>query len=603
MRKLLKWTGITLGVLLLLATGLFVQTWYFRPFSIDVFFERVFIQFALREPELLTQLGLLRQAGYRGLDDVLGDVSPAHEADIAALVRNGLETLRAYDRAKLSTSQQLSYDVLEWYLVDQVEGERWLYHNYPVNQLFGAQNETPNFMIQFHPLDDVTDARNYNARLGDFSRKFAGLMDGLKLRESKGIVPPKFVIGRVLTEMRAFIAPPAKENVLYTHLRDRLAKLDSVPAAERTPLLDEAARQIEASVYPAYRSLIAFFEHLEQTVHEDYGVWKLPDGEAFYDYVVRSNTTTSLSAEEVHQLGLAEVARLEQEMGAILSERGFTEGTISARIDRVEADPAQHYPNDDAGRAQCIADFQRYIDEMIAGLAPAFDLKPKLNIRVERVPPFRELTAPGAYAEAASLDGSRPSVFRINLRDMNEIAKFGMRTLAYHESVPGHQFEGALSQALSDVPTFRKVVPFTAYNEGWALYAERLAWEMGFQNDPLDNLGRLQAEMMRAVRLVVDTGIHRKRWTREQAIDYMIEKTGMSPGEVTSEIERYFVDPGQALAYKVGMQKILDLRAHAQRELGPQFDLKGFHGVVLGNGELPLSVLEAEVNRWIVSRK
>jgi uncharacterized protein (DUF885 family) len=194
-------------------------------------------------------------------------------------------------------------------------------------------------------------------------------------------------------------------------------------------------------------------------------------------------------------------------------------------------------------------------------------------------------------------------VFRINLRDMNEIAKFGMRTLAYHESVPGHQFEGALSQALSGVPTFRKVVPFTAYNEGWALYAERLAWEMGFQNDPLDNLGRLQAEMMRAVRLVVDTGIHRKRWTREQAIDYMIEKTGMSPGEVTSEIERYFVDPGQALAYKVGMQKILDLRAHAQRELGPQFDLKGFHGVVLGNGELPLSVLEAEVNRWIESRK
>jgi uncharacterized protein (DUF885 family) len=603
MCKLLKWTGVAIGVLLVLAAALFVQTWYFRPFSIDVFFERIFFQFALEEPELLSQFGLLRQTGYRGMEDVLSDASPEHAQEMAALMRDALETLQAYDRASLSPSQQLSYDVLAWYLADQVERERWLYHDYPVNQLIGAQNETPDFMLQYHELSDATDARNYNARLGDFSRKFAGLMESLKLRESKGVVPPKFVIGRVLAEMRAFIAPPPEENVLYTHLRDRLAKLDAMTAAERESLLDEAARQIQASVYPAYRSLIAYFEHLEQTVDEDYGVWKLPDGDTFYDYVVRSNTTTSLGADEVHQLGLVEVARLEQEMSVILAERGLTDGTIGERITTLDSDPAQHYPNDDAGRAQCIADFQRYIDEMIAGLAPAFDLRPKLNIRVDRVPPFREKTSPQAYAEPASLDGSRPSVFRINLRDMSEIAKFGMRTLAYHESVPGHQFEGAVAQGLGDVPTFRKVVPFTAYSEGWALYAERLAWEMGFQRDPLDNLGRLQAEMLRAVRLVVDTGIHRKRWTREQAIDYMISKTGMTPGEVTSEVERYFVDPGQALAYKVGMQKILDLRAHAQRELGPRYDLKDFHGVVLGNGELPMSILEAEVNRWIAIRK
>jgi uncharacterized protein (DUF885 family) len=264
----------------------------------------------------------------------------------------------------------------------------------------------------------------------------------------------------------------------------------------------------------------------------------------------------------------------------------------------LNADPRFLYPNDDAGRQQCLADYQRIIDEMIGGLAPAFSDVPKLNIRVQRVPPFKEQTSSGAYADRASLDGSRPSSFYANLRDMNEIQKFGMRTLAYHESVPGHQLQGAYAGALQGVPTFRKLVPFTAYDEGWALYAERLAWELGFQSNPLDNLGRLQMEMLRAARLVVDTGIHRKRWTREQGIEYMIEKTGRERSELVSEVERYFVVPGQALAYKIGMQKILELRGRAQERLGSRFDLREFHRVVLANGALPLGILEAQVNAW-----
>jgi uncharacterized protein (DUF885 family) len=601
-KRILKWTGGTLATLLLLAGALGVHSWYFRPFSSDIFFERVFIQFALKEPELLSDFGILHQLGYRGLDDELSDVSPAHAEEIARIVRRDLEQLHGYDRASLSRSRQLSYDVLDWYLTDEVANHRWLYHTYPVNQLFGEQSETPDFMVRIHPIADAEDARNYNKRLAAFSRKFAGLLEGLKLRESKGVVPPKFVIARVLEQMRAFVATPAQQSILYTNLRDKLAKLPSIPAGEQAKLLDDADKAIDEHVYPAYAQIIAFFEHLDSTVQDDYGVWKLPDGDAYYDFLVRHHTTTTLTAQAVHDFGLAEVDRIEREMDSILREQGLTEGTIGARMAALNEQPRVLYSNDDAGRAQCLADYQRIMDEMIRGLAPAFAAVPRLNVHVQRVPVFKEAGSSGAYADAGSLDGSRPATFYVNLRDMKEQPKFSMRSLTYHEGVPGHLLQGAYANALAGVPTFRKVVPFTAYSEGWGLYAERLAWEMGFENDPLDNLGRLQLEMLRATRLVVDTGIHRKRWTREQAIDYMIEKTGRPRGDVVAEVERYFVLPGQALAYKVGMQKIMDLRTAAQKRLGSKFDIREFHGVVLTNGELPLGTLEAQVNAWAESR-
>jgi uncharacterized protein (DUF885 family) len=560
------------------------------------------LQVALKEPEVLSELGILRQASYRGLEDELGDVSPAHLKDVATLVRESLETLRAYDRASLSRSQQLSYDVLEWYLQDQVNAERWMFHDYPVNQMFGAQSETPNFMVQIPPIEDAVDARHYNARLVAFRKKFDGLLESVKLREAKGVVPPKFVIDRVRTQMREFIAPAAQENVLYTNLRDKLAKLKSLPPAERAELLEDAKAAIEGSVYPAYRDLIAWFDRLADSVTEDYGVWKLPDGDAYYDYLVHSYTTTSLNAEAVHELGLSEVARIEKESDAILQSQGLTAGSVGARLSALNADTRFQFPNDDEGRRQCLAQFQKVIGEMVEGLSPAFRAPPKLNIRVERIPTFKEASSTAAYAQRGSLDGSRPSVFYVNLRNMAEQPKFGIRTLAYHESVPGHQLQGAYADALVDVPTFRKVIPFTAYIEGWALYTERLAWEMGFESDPLDNLGRLQAEMLRAARLVVDTGIHRKRWSREQAIDYMVDKTGRPRSDVTSEVERYFVMPGQALAYKIGMLKILELREQARQKLGSRFDVREFHDVVLTSGALPLGVLQKQVEEWVTRK-
>ena len=598
-KTILKWTGGIVGVLVLLVVAAFVQVWYFRPFSIDVFFERVFIQFALSEPELMAEIGIARQVGYRGFDDELSDASPKHAEESAKLVRKDLEQLHGYDRASLSTSQKLSYDVLDWFLQNQVDGERWIFHDYPVNQLFGVQSETPDFMVRVHAIEDATDAHNYNKRLVAFTAKFNGLLDGLRLRESQGVVPPKFVIARVLEQMRAFITSPAEDNLLYTNLRDKLEKVPSVSPAERAEILVDTRRAIESKVYPSYRRLIAFFEALDPKVKEDYGVWKLPDGDAYYDYLVRSHTTTSLGAQEVHDYGLAEVDRIEKEIDAILREQGLTEGTIGARMTTLNSDARYLYSNDDAGRQQCLADFQSIIDQIVAGLGPAFKDLPKLNIRVERVPLFKERTSPSAYASRASLDGSRPSVFYTNLRDMNEVQKFAMRTTAYHESVPGHQLQGAFAGSLEGVPTFRKILPFTAYDEGWGLYAEQLAWELGFEKNPIDNLGRLQWEMMRAVRLVVDTGIHRKHWTREQSIDYMMEKSGRPRGDVVSEVERYFVSPGQALAYKIGMRKILELRARAQGKLGSRFDLREFHHVVLANGAMPLGVLESEVDAWV----
>jgi uncharacterized protein (DUF885 family) len=599
MKTALQWLGGLVGLAAILALGLAVQSWYFRPLAIGIFFERAFLQFLLEDPEAVSSLGVFEQLGYKGFDGMLTDVSPAHEEKLAQMARDDLATLHGYDRSSLSPSHRLSYDVLEWFLQDLVDGRRWLFYDYPVNQLFGVQSSTADFMVQIHPIGERRDVHNYISRLTAFDRKFSQLLQGLRLRQSMGIVPPKFVIERVLVEMRAFIAVPARENILYTNLRHKLAKLGSVPPADRAKLLADAQAAIEHNVYPAYRRLIDFFADLQPRVTEDYGVWKLPDGNGYYDHLIRSHTTTSLDAEQVHNIGLSEVARIEKELDSVLKSLGLPQGTVAERITQLNANPRLQYSNDDAGRAACISDYQRYIDEIVRGLGQDFASPPPLNFKVQRVPQFKETTAPGGYADTGSLDGSRPGVFYVNLRDMRDIWKYQMRTLAYHEAVPGHQLQGVIAQRLSDVPTFRKILPFSAYDEGWAVYAERLGWEMGFENDPLDNLGRLQSEMFRAVRLVVDTGIHRKHWTREQAIAYMREKTGMADSEVVSEVERYFVMPGQALAYKIGMLKILELRSRAQAQLRAKFDIRQFHAVVLGSGSLPLSILEKQVDAWI----
>lgn len=602
MKKFFKWLGLGLLGLVAVVAALGVNAWYFKPLSIDWLFNRTFLRIVLQDPELLSNLRLLEGFGIKGHQSKLTDISPEHETEMLAFTRSELETLHRYDRASLDEGTRLSYDVLDFFLTDAVEGERWRWHNYPVNQLFGVQNELPTFLLTIHQVNDLRDAGDYVARLNAVPLKFDQLLAGLKIREDKGIVPPRFVLEKVLVEMRAFVGKPAEQNDLYLQFAEKLGKVEAGDA-ERGPLLAGAKTAIEESVYPAYARLIAYCEALLPKATGNNGVWALPGGDAYYAYAVRNQTTTRMTPDEVHEIGLKEVARIETEMDAILRAQGLSEGSIGARVQQLAHDPAQLYPNDDAGREQALKDYQAIIDEVDKGLGGAFNLRPPQSVKVERIPVFKEATSPGAYYNPPAFDGSRPGIFYANLRDMGEVAKFGMRTLVYHEAIPGHHFQIAIAQNLEGVPFFRKVLPFTAYVEGWALYAERLAWELGFQKEPLSNLGRLQAEMFRSVRLVVDSGMHHKRWSREQAIDYMREKTGMGEKEVTAEIERYLVMPAQALAYKTGMLSILSLRDKAQAELGTAFDLKAFHDVVLSGGALPLPVLEQQVDAWIASRK
>ena len=605
MKRALKWSGIALFGLLVVAAALLAHTWYAKPLSIDWFYARVFLQVVLQDPELLTQLRILEPAGIRSHNAKLTDASSAQDDRRFALFKDALATLHRYDATAYTGQDRLSYDIFEYFGAKQLRGEPWRYHNYPVNQLFGVQSDLHNVMTQAQQVNDTTDAEHYIARLGEFPRKMDQVIEGLQVRETKGIIPPKFVVEKVIDQIRGFLAPGPKGNTLTVSFK---AKLDKIPAGKMDPktrdaLVARVEQAVGASVVPAYEKLAAHLETLRPKALSNDGVWALPRGDEFYRYAIESYTTTPMSADEIHALGLAEVARIGEEMDRILKEAGYAEGTLGERLRRLSTAPSQLYPDTDEGRAQILKDYQAIIDEISAGLDPYFGAKPKSRVVVLRVPQFAEKTAPGAYYNAPPLDGSEPGKFYANLGIVAETPKFTMRTLAYHEAVPGHHLQIAIAHELKGLPIFRSIVPFTAYMEGWALYAEQLAWEAGYEKNPLDNLGRLQAEMFRAVRLVVDTGLHSKRWTREQAIDYMVENTGMVESAVVVEIERYLVAPGQALAYKVGMLKILELREGTKAALGSRFDLREFHDEVLKNGAMPLSVLERVIDAYVTRKK
>jgi uncharacterized protein (DUF885 family) len=579
-------------LLVFLAAWWLVSFFWLKPWSIRQFYLRVLLPVLFESPQMLTMLGVLERLKINFHNALLGDVSEKHTDKMFVRLQRELKVLRSYPPERQDPATRLSTDILEYFLDDQLRGERFRYHDYPLNQMFGVQNEFPNFMATLHPVDGKWNAWNYVRRLDKSQKYFSQVLEGLRLREAKGVVPPRFVLRRVLDEMTAFTGKPARENLLYTAFQEKLGKL-KLSEAEKQKLLVAAALSIEQTVYPAYQALIAYFTELEPKAAEEDGVWKLPDGEAYYAHCLRSHTTTDLSPAEVHQTGLQEVSRIEVEMSAILAQLGYPGDNVARSMDALGKEAAYQYANTDDARRTCLADFQRILDEIDQRIAPVFDLRPKAGLKVERMPEFREATAPGAYYMMGSLGGGRPGVFSVNLRDMKEVQKFGMKTLAYHEGIPGHHFQLSIAMELKGVPLFRRFIPFTAYAEGWALYAEKLAAELGaYQDDPAGRLGNLAAELFRAVRLVVDTGIHAQRWTRQQAIDYMLAHTGQPEPSVVSEVERYIVMPGQACAYKVGEIKLLALRQRMQELLGERFDLRRFHTLVLKNGAMPLSILE-----------
>ncbi|HVJ62208.1 MAG TPA: DUF885 domain-containing protein [Tahibacter sp.] len=604
MKRVLKWLGVLLFVLVVGLGALFVHVWYFKPAKIDWFYGRAFAKFALESPEMLSDLRIV-PPWLDFYSDKLDDASPAGVQRAFELTRETHDMLRSYDRNALDASGRLSYDAFEYYLRLQIEGDAFRGYEFPVNQLFGVQSMLPNFMAETHQIANAGEAKSYVARLAKFPVKFDQVIESLNGYEAKGIVPPQFTVEKVLVQMREFAATPVKENVLYATFKEKLDKIpaDQMDAATRERLLGDVESAVTRDVYPSYAKLIAHFEALAPKAQGNFGAWHLPNGDAYYAWCVRQNTTTELKPDAIHEIGLAEVARVGAEMDAILRDQGLAEGSIGERVREIGRRPEQLYPNTPEGRREMIAGFQRILDEIDKGLASAFEVRPKLGVDVRAIPEYSQATAPLGYYMSGSFDGSRPGVFYANTRDTAEMPKFIMRSLAYHEGTPGHHFQITIAQELTGLPFFRRILGFTAFAEGWGLYAERLAWELGFENDPLDNLGRLRFEMVRAVRLVVDTGIHAKKWTREQAIAYMSENTGMADADVVSEIERYFVMPGQALAYKIGMLKILELRERAKTALGARFDLRQFHNHVLTNGELPMVLLERVIDDWIAQAK
>ena len=475
--------------------------------------------------------------------------------------------------------------------------------NYPVNQFYGVQSELPAFMTGIQPLRGRGDAEHYVERVGRFGAAFDQVIAGLELRERLGIVPPRFVIDRVLAQTRALAAAPPRSNPLYTRFERGLGGMRGVRGADRQRLLARLEREIRTVVVPAYGRLDDYLAALEPRAPTLDGLWARPNGDACYAHLLRSYTTTGMSADRIHALGLAEVARIQGEMRAILAAQGIEARDLGATLRRLGREPRFRYPPGDSGRARILADYQRILGDADRRLDALFDQRPRSRLRVEAVPAFKQATSTGAYYEPGSIDGSRPGIFYANLRDPAEVPRWSMRTLAYHEGVPGHHLQISIAQELKGVPMFRRFIPFIAYIEGWALYAEHLALEQGFEPDPFDRLGALDAELLRAARLVVDTGIHHDRWTREQGIEYLARNTGLPDSEVVSEVERYIVLPGQACAYKVGELKLLELRERARARLGNRFDLRRFHHVVLGNGALPLTILERLVEDWVRSEE
>lgn len=588
--------------LIILLTGAFAaHEWNAeKPFIFRTFLDRTLIQFAFESPETLTSLGFLESLGFKSHNAKLDNDSPEKADELFTKLPEIKRVLESYDDDSLSESDKLSKEISLYLLNFAEEAEQFRYHNYPVNQLFGVQNGYPSFMEAQHQVHTIEDAENYLSRLEAVRIKFAQNLAGIQIREENGIIPPRFVIERVLTEMNDFISTPAQENILYTSLKTKLENAQEIPFGEQSRILASAESNIVTYVYPAYKLFIEYFDRVKSKAGNNDGFWHLPDGEKAYQASLKFFTTTNYTADEIHQIGLSEVDRIQTEILTILNEEGFdTSLGFSPAIEALAADQRFYYKDSDEGRAQILADYQTILDEINAGLDDAFRIRPKAGMEVVRIPEFKEKTSPGAYYQQPAIDGSRPGRFFANLYDIKATPKYSMRTLAYHEGVPGHHFQIAIAMELEGLPFIRRISPFTAYTEGWALYTEKLAWELGFQNDPFDNVGRLQAELFRAVRLVVDTGIHSKRWTREEAINYMKANTGMAQSDVIAEIERYIVMPGQATAYKVGMMKILELREQAKKVLGDRFDLRDFHDVVLKNGAVPLDILERLVQQYI----
>jgi len=572
---------------------------------LNAWFDQKFAETVARSPISQTYLGI--KDNYGEWDDV-SDANALKELEIQ---RADLAEMKAsFDPAKLDHQAQLSWHMAELNFQQAENDYPFRHHHYVFDQMNGAQSEIPAFLINQHQISSPSDARAYISRLNGIPAYLEQNLENSRIALGMGIQPPAFVYTYVLADAKGVItgAPFDESGVdspLMADFRAKVMKLtenDAILPEEADALIAEASEALKTSVGPAYEAAIAELTEQAKTATTDDGVWKLPDGAAYYANNLREITTTDMTADEIHNLGLAEMDRIHGEMREIMKKVGF-EGTLKEFFDFTRTDPQFFKPNTPEGKAEYLAEATAVIDQMRADLPSVFKTFPKADMIVKAVEPFREKSAGKAFYSQPAPDGSRPGTYYANLYRMQDMPTYQMRALAFHEGIPGHHMQIAIAQELTGVPEFRKYGGYTAFVEGWGLYSEMLPKEMGYYEDPYDDFGRLAMEIWRAARLVVDTGIHDKHWTREQAIQYLMDNTPNPEGDCKKAIERYIVMPGQATAYKIGMNKIVELREKAKAELGEKFDIRDFHDVVLKDGAVPLDVLEESVDTWIADTK
>ncbi|MFQ5534457.1 MAG: DUF885 family protein [Sphingomonadales bacterium] len=564
---------------------------------LSAFFEEAFQTQLDRSPIFQSYLGIKKDY------DKWDDFSDRQAVEDNELTRQYLERLRAeFDFGKLDEASKLSYRLFEEQAEQQLTLFSYRFHSYPVNQMFGWQSQIPSLLINIHRIDTVEDAEAYVTRLNGVTLLIDQIIEGLDRRAEIGIDLPKFVFAHALRDIGNVIqgAPFDDSGEDSTLLADFTAKVGrlEIEAAERDRFIEKAAHALKNSFQPAYQKLAGWLTERDRQVEINNGAWALPDGAAFYALALKQQTTTDMSAEAIHALGLSEVARIQDEMRTLMKQVKF-QGSLRDFFEFMQTDSQFYYPQTDEGKQAYLERADQTIAAMKARLDDFFGVKPKADLVVKAVEPFREKSAGVAFYQQPAPDGSRPGTYYANTYKMQALPIYELESLAFHEGIPGHHMQLAIAQELEGLPKFRKFGGYTAYIEGWGLYSEYLGKEMGFYQDPYSDFGRLSMELLRAVRLVADTGIHAKRWSREQTIRYLVENLPNSEAEATKSVERYFIMPGQATAYKIGMLKILELRRAAHERLGDAFDVRGFHDVVLKNGAVPLTVLDELVKSWV----
>jgi len=562
-------------------------------------------------PEWATQMGVSEALAGEGFKARLADFSSRANEDAYEALDSMINDLESIDRASLSRQEQLTYDVMAFsYAIAQRQNAFRTGHPsfllasppYAVNQLFGPQIDIPRLLIAQQRVRNTADAEDWLSRLSEIDRVLDEVAQLAETDSQRGVTPPYFALEAVANAAEAFIDKPVKEHMLYSSFAAKIDAIEDLGNQERETLLGFAETTLKDEVYPAYENFRQRMLALVPAAGRDAGVWRLPNGSAMYQVALESWGAGDLTADEIHQIGLDDVERLHSEMDRILRSVGYVEGSVGERMARLAQDPAYLIENTDEAKLELVNALQGDVD-IVLEKAPEWFLDiPDYEVEVRRIPKHEQDSSAGGYYTPPPLDGSRPGIFWVNLKDAADVPTYTLKSLVFHEAVPGHHFQAGKSLSIRGLPLIQNLMWFGDYGEGWALYAEELAKEMGmYEGDPLGDLGRYRMELYRAARLVVDTGLHHKRWGREQAIDYMVEVTGESRSSITREIDRYAVWPGQAASYKLGMIQFQRLRSKAEAELGPRFNIREFHDVVLRDGPMPMATLALRVDEWIQS--